>query len=141
MSDDLAAKLRERMGECDDLRELNNDLIRTHDWLEALLDGVALTLKGKPPANGMLAGTICPNSHRHWSASSSHRKRADVRPDSPRCNSRPTQAFLYKAFFGDNGCYHRRLFAPDTGCSPLRPADGVPSLPGCRPAMSRGPCR
>jgi hypothetical protein len=46
---ELAAKLRE----CDDLRELNNDLIRSHEWTTKLLDGVALALKGAAPPNGM----------------------------------------------------------------------------------------
>jgi hypothetical protein len=51
MNDDLAIKLRERMKECDELREELNDAQSLCDRLAKLLDGVCGALKGEAPPN------------------------------------------------------------------------------------------
>jgi hypothetical protein len=86
LTDDLAAKLCEpgRVRECDELRELNNDLLRTNDQLSALLDSVALALKGKPPAHGMHSWNDLPELAQALVDSLLSQR---IRPDSPRSNS------------------------------------------------------
>ena len=66
MSDDLAAKLCERMRECDELCELNNDLIRSHEWTTKLRSTAWRSRsRAQRHRTGCVAGPVCPNSRSH----------------------------------------------------------------------------